>query len=189
MAANPNIDDDTRARARKFVESNTTAAAKPRVVGKKELADSGLSLRDFLNKERGLTRRKDKSDPTAGEAKDRAAQEAADSIDPGNDGGKAEVDRQNAEIAKMGMTPAQYLRSGKAEIDRQDARARKEKDMGAYRPRRASGTNTTPENKDVSDMTFKRGGKVKAYAAGGSVSASRRGDGIATKGKTRGRMC
>ncbi len=43
------------------------------------------------------------------------------------------------------------------------------------------------------DATFeggmKRGGKVKAYASGGSVSASRRGDGIATKGKTRGKMC
>jgi hypothetical protein len=30
---------------------------KQRVVGKKELEDSGLSLRDFLNRERGLTRR------------------------------------------------------------------------------------------------------------------------------------
>jgi hypothetical protein len=36
---------------------------------------------------------------------------------------------------------------------------------------------------------MKKGGKVKAYASGGSVSASRRGDGIATKGKTRGKMC
>ncbi len=35
---------------------------------------------------------------------------------------------------------------------------------------------------------MKRGGKVKAYANGGSVSASRRADGIAAKGKTRGRM-
>ena len=30
---------------------------------------------------------------------------------------------------------------------------------------------------------------VKGYASGGSVSASRRGDGIAQRGKTRGRMC
>ncbi len=30
---------------------------KNRVVSKKELEDSGLSLRDFLNKERGLTRK------------------------------------------------------------------------------------------------------------------------------------
>jgi hypothetical protein len=36
---------------------------------------------------------------------------------------------------------------------------------------------------------MKRGGKVKAYANGGSASASSRADGIAAKGKTRGRMC
>ena len=35
---------------------------------------------------------------------------------------------------------------------------------------------------------MKRGGKVKRYASGGSVSASRRADGIATKGKTKGRI-
>ena len=31
--------------------------AQGRIVSKKELEDSGLSLRDFLNKERGLTRK------------------------------------------------------------------------------------------------------------------------------------
>ena len=35
---------------------------------------------------------------------------------------------------------------------------------------------------------MKRGGKVKRYASGGSVSASRRADGIAAKGKTKGRF-
>ena len=36
---------------------------------------------------------------------------------------------------------------------------------------------------------YKRGGKVRGYASGGSVgSASRRADGIATKGKTRGKI-
>ena len=36
---------------------------------------------------------------------------------------------------------------------------------------------------------FKSGGKVKKYAKGGSVSsASKRADGCATKGKTKGRM-
>jgi len=41
------------------------------------------------------------------------------------------------------------------------------------------------------DMTAKkRGGAVKKYASGGMVSsASKRADGIATKGKTRGKMC
>ena len=44
------------------------------------------------------------------------------------------------------------------------------------------------------DDAMKRGGRVKKMASGGSVkssvsSASRRGDGIATKGKTRGKIC
>jgi hypothetical protein len=110
MAANKNIDDDTRARARKFVEEKaekpekeyrsdpfskmtkaerdarvgypddfppavvddaTKRIAKPkaRVVSKKELEESGLSLRDFLNKERGLTRREDKADSKVEAAK------------------------------------------------------------------------------------------------------------------------
>ena len=115
MAKNPNIDDDTRARARAFVERNNkgvdsegfdsgeyrsdpysemtkaqrdarvgslddfapalaaqskiVAKPKARVVSKKELEASGLSLRDFLNKERGLTRREDKADSKVEAAK------------------------------------------------------------------------------------------------------------------------
>lgn len=43
---------------------------------------------------------------------------------------------------------------------------------------------------DEGNPNYKRGGKVKKYAKGGSVasSASKRADGIATKGKTKGRM-
>ena len=40
---------------------------------------------------------------------------------------------------------------------------------------------------DIGEM-YKKGGKVKAYAKGGSVSASRRADGCAQRGKTRGTM-
>jgi hypothetical protein len=42
---------------------------------------------------------------------------------------------------------------------------------------------------DEFTLGMKRGGAVRGYASGGSVSsASRRADGIATKGKTRGKM-
>jgi hypothetical protein len=52
------------------------------------------------------------------------------------------------------------------------------------------GTNVRYENTDVSDMSMKRGGKVKKMASGGMTSkASSRGDGIAQRGKTRGKMC
>ena len=43
--------------------------------------------------------------------------------------------------------------------------------------------------RDTLGSTMKRGGAVKKMASGGSVSASRRGDGIAQRGKTRGRIC
>lgn len=163
MAQNPNIDDATRARARKFVEDKA-APAKQRVVGKKELEDSGLSLRDFLNKERGLTRRK-----------------------PVDDGGESVVKAQNAKIKKdTGMDAGEYVRSGKAAIDKQDEDAATgARNMSGYKPRGTTplsevirpGTNTNYENKDVEDLTFKRGGKVS--------SASKRADGIAQRGKTR----
>jgi hypothetical protein len=72
-------------------------------------------------------------------------------------------------------------------------------DMSKYTPRRTPGslsdvrrpgTNVNYENDDTSDMTYKRGGKVKKYASGGTVSAaSKRADGIASKGKTRCKIC
>ena len=77
---NPNIDDETRERARKFVEGAASKeatepkvkSAQPKetakseaksssVVTKKQLEESGLSLRDYMNRERGLTRRGESS--------------------------------------------------------------------------------------------------------------------------------
>ena len=49
----------------------------------------------------------------------------------------------------------------------------------APEPKKVSRVNE--ENTETSDFTFKKGGKVS--------SASRRGDGIAQRGKTRGKMC
>ena len=75
------------------------------------------------------------------------------------DGGQSMVERQNAGARRAGLSVDDYITSGKKTIDEQDG-------------------------------TFKRGGKVKKMASGGMASsASKRGDGIATKGKTRGRMC
>jgi len=75
------------------------------------------------------------------------------------DGGQSMVERQNAGAKRAGLSVDDYITSGKKTIDEQDG-------------------------------TFKRGGKVKKMASGGMTSsASKRADGIATKGKTRGRMC
>jgi hypothetical protein len=66
--------------------------------------------------------------------------------------------------------------------------AMREKDRKAYQDRKDR------INANVNDPGYsagmKKGGKVKKMASGGMTSsASKRADGIATKGKTRGRMC
>ena len=49
---------------------------------------------------------------------------------------------------------------------------------------------TRPYMTDEAGNNMKRGGAVKKMASGGKVSsASSRGDGIAQRGKTRGKMC
>lgn len=80
-----------------------------------------------------------------------------------------------------------YVRSGRKSFETETEFV--PPDMSAYKPRREPkpltevtkpGTNTNYENTDTSDMTYKRGGKVSA--------ASKRADGIAQRGKTRGTM-
>jgi hypothetical protein len=125
------------------------AAPKSRVVSKKELEDSGMSLRDYLNNKRGLKRRAER-DPTAGDSPDKAAQEAADAIDPGRD-------MRTPRYTPPGSAPKQTTQKPKAKV---------------FSPDRPD--NSFPGSK---------------FAKGGSVnSASRRADGIATKGKTKGTM-
>ena len=133
-----------------------TAAPKSRVVSKKELEDSGMSLRDYLNSKRGLTRRAER-DPTAGEARDRAAQEAADAIDPGRD--MRAPRRYNSIMERPQADRDAMVKLG---LQRQEA----ERAMKDFKAKKASG--------------FSKGGSVS--------SASKRADGIATKGKTKGTM-
>jgi hypothetical protein len=146
-----------------------------RIVSKEELENSGLSLRDFLNRERGLTR-------------------------------KPDVD------VKFGVNVPrdQYAQSGKSTVDKQDAAAKLDALNAAYKPRSSVGggrggqggpsvimvaqpDDYTPRrdpnadaraalssgNSDEAGNAMKRGGKVS--------SASSRADGIAQRGKTKGR--
>ena len=53
----------------------------------------------------------------------------------------------------------------------------------------ASAKRTRKMNDDEVGVEFRKGGSAKGYASGGAVSTSSRGDGIAQRGKTRGRMC
>ena len=139
-------------------EETPKAASKPRTVSKKELEASGLSLRDYLNKERGLTRRKEK-DPTAGEARDKAAQAAADAIDPGSD---PRYMGKKPTGSIMDKSPEERDAMVKLGLQRQEG----ERAVKAFKAKQAAG--------------MKSGGSVS--------SASKRGDGIAQRGKTRGTM-
>lgn len=89
------------------------------------------------------------------------------------------------------MTEDNYVRRDMAqrmdEIDRETNGLRTEM---AYKPRRTPepltstnkpGTATRYENEEATSETFKKGGAVKS-------SASKRGDGCAQRGKTKGRM-
>jgi hypothetical protein len=109
-----------------------------------------MSLRDYMNTQQGLKRRKEK-DPTAGDSPDKKAQEAADAIDPGRD-------TRTPRYTPPGSAPKQTTQKPKPKV---------------FMPK-------APDNK-FPGSKFKSGGSVS--------SASRRADGIATKGKTRGKMC
>ena len=137
-----------------------------RTVSKKELEASGLSLRDFLNKERGLTRRKDK----------------AEKSELGEEMGVTMTRDESASARRsLGSNPAEEAKMDK--LNRSYGSRSSSKLSDVTRP----GTNTNYENKDVSDLSMKRGGAVKKMASGGSASS--RADGIAQRGKTKGKVC
>jgi len=155
-----------------------------RIVSKKELEDSGASsLREFLNKERGLTMKAPEG-TKAGVYKprpstqERMTMEAQDNANRGLDENGQPLQRTAGYVPRD-----QYTQSGKAMVDKQDAIAQRDASMANYMPRRdAYAADRTKE--------YKRGGAIKKMASGGSTSsASRRADGIAQRGKTRGKMC
>ena len=119
-------------------ETVTPSKPKPKIVTKEELAASGLSLRDYMNKQQGLTRR---GEPSAASTK---------------------------------SEPSSRQQTAPEDADMQKKKAAFERALVQQQA-----------DKTVSDWK-KRGSPLKA---GGKVSASSRADGIATKGKTRGRMC
>ena len=166
------ISDDTRRRAMAFVKDadmpKPAVTANPklpkqRMVSKKELDESGLSLRDFLNRERGLTRREDKPMSKADAVKQLKLGEK-----PSKEDVASAKERLGIEDSKKENAPDYMAESAKS----RGVRNMYERGAEASAPRLNS-----EENKDATGETFKRGGKVS--------SASRRADGIAIRGKTR----
>jgi len=243
---NENIDDDTRARARKFVEGDSArvfanpdrfSGAKPKVVTKEELAKSGLSLRDYMNQQQGLTRRGGATAmPRTGQASSPMSREDLISQIPldatrapvggesasGSELGRNVSNTLNALAVSKGVPMAQIAaeaamgtRAGKAlsglmggkkaaEVQRIEPSmstlsAAKRAELAGELRRGATPTKFTSPSKptaskrtrkmndDEAGVEFRKGGGVKKYASGGSVSS--RADGIAQRGKTRGKMC
>lgn len=130
--SNPNIDEDIRERARQSVASSESGAkpvaapaygmtltdrqtprGKPPIVTKEELEKSGLSLRDYMNKQQGLTRRgasaADTSNAYGKEQQYQRAQEAAQSPEA-----KARRRAQEQSQALEGSYPVENLAGGAA---------------------------------------------------------------------------
>lgn len=150
--------EDTYERAKRFVESG----------GKKEATSTATKKA-----------RKVEVDPTAGEAKDKAAQAAAG--------------RMGEESAAPARRPGMMarLRADSAMREAAVKRMREETpDLSMPMNKRTN----NPMAKDYSAgrvnpntlLPYKKGGEVKKYAEGGSVS--RRADGIAQRGKTNCKM-
>ena len=157
--------------------ASPSPAPKQRVVSKAELEKSGLSLRDFLNKERGLTRRGESAPAPAAKAS------APSNPDYSNEG------RSSAATAKK---PEMYRTFG----GKMAAKAPESKSSAAASEMVGRGMKAAGEyakslgNREEKHGTYVKDGKVVKYAKGGSVSkASSRADGIAQRGKTRGKMC
>jgi hypothetical protein len=168
---NPNIDDETRARARKFVEDNAesesaskftpkAAKSKSNVVTKEELAKSGLSLRDYMNKQQGLTRRGGSSAPDTGDETNRLASRF-----------KKPPLRQETMRERAESYNAKRF-AQKAEDAAKDAMPRNTQNRILTGIKKKS-----DENKFMGSLGLKGGGKVS--------SASKRADGCAIRGKTR----
>ena len=187
VGQNENIDADTRAEAMASVaglpksvaapsEGGPVAAApkaKPAIVTLQQLnafkakygADKDLT--DYMNAEAGGLKRRNKVDF---DLRNREADAAF-----ARERVKAAAEPTADEIAnKQRKEKLNRLKSASAGAES------KMRQANALRMSRAD---------FVGDTGMAKGGSVKGYASGGSVSASRRGDGIAQRGKTRGRMC
>jgi len=179
---NENIDNDTRARAMASVaglgkpvaapsKGGPVAAGtltKPAMITKEQMEKEGYTdLRDYLNFKGGFKRRPDKVDP---DLRNREADAAF-----ARERMKAVAEPTADEIAnQQRKEKLNRLKSASAGAES------KMRQANALRMSRAD---------FVRGTGMAKGGSVKGYASGGSVSASRRGDGIAQRGKTRGRMC
>ena len=135
------------------------------------------------------------SDPTRGEARNKTEQDAADAIDPGDmrtrEMGRTRGGPSYDSAGKPSNAGADVLSSNYSRNTRTGATAKMLKDNDKKPMSKEDYMQSREQYKTAQDesepSTFRKGGVVKKYAKGGSVSS--RADGIAQRGKTRGKMC
>lgn len=135
------------------------------------------------------------SDPTRGEARNKTEQDAADAIDPGDmrtrEMGRTRGGPSYDSAGKPSNAGPDVLSSNYSRNTRTGATAKMLKDDAKKPTSKEDYMQSREQYKTAQDesepSTFRKGGVVKKYAKGGSVSS--RADGIAQRGKTRGRMC
>ena len=160
------------------------SGAKPKVVTKEELAKSGLSLRDYMNKQQGLKRRG--VNPTLG-GRNQAEVDAADKVDyaqvlQGKETGNTRGGPSYDSAGKPSNAGPDVLSSNYSRNTRTGATAKMLKDNVKKPMSKEDYMKSREQYKQAQDesapSTFKKGGSV-----------SSRADGIAQRGKTRGKMC
>jgi len=138
------------------------------IVSKAELDKSGMSLRDFLNAERGLTRR--------GSAGTKASAPVSEERSSTADGPATATAKEVAALrSSSGKSSSDSSREVTAKELAESTTPASDRKMPA-RIRAAS----TSDTSEFMPGGMKKGGKVS--------SASSRADGCATKGKTKGRF-
>ena len=160
------------------------SGAKPKVVTMEQVKKEGFSeLRDYLNAQRGLKRRG--VNPTLG-GRNQAEVNAADAIDPG--------DRRTRELGRTRGGPSydsagkpsnagpDVLSSNYSRNTRTGATAKMLKDNAKKPMSKEDYMKSREQYKTAQDES-----EPSTFRKGGSVSS--RADGIAQRGKTRGKMC
>ena len=144
-------------------EAPKPAAKKAPVVTKEQMRKAGFdNLRDYLNAQRGLTRRQDKKSPPSTPSLSASKQRDLDKT-------------ESRRAAQENMRAIAASRAARAKAAASGER------VGPTKARAEMENKRKDELRSSGPM--KAGGKVKKYAEGGSVSA--RADGIAKRGKTK----
>jgi hypothetical protein len=145
-----------------------TYTKKGPIVTKEQMKKAGFdNLRDYLNAERGLTRRKDKAAPV---------KSAAPTKSP------ADYEKDAEDFKRMAFDSRAKTEATRDLMNRMLGKEKFE--AGSMPP--LPDLETDPRSLSG---PFKKGGMVKKMKSGGTVSsASKRADGCAVRGKTKGRM-